>query len=96
MIILNKRLLMIGLGTLMLLSIPLIAMQFTNEVQWSLFDFMVAGALVFGTGFLIELIIRNVNKKRNRILMTIVAIAALVLVWLEMAVGIFGTPIAGS
>jgi hypothetical protein len=47
--------------TVVLLLIPLIAMQFTNEVNWTLFDFVVAG-FILGTGFICELVIRCKNR----------------------------------
>jgi hypothetical protein len=57
----NKRLMGIVLTVVVLLLIPLIAMQFTNEVNWTLFDFVVAGVLLLGTGFICELVIRKVK-----------------------------------
>ena len=62
MILKNKRLIVILLAISMLLLIPLIAMQFTDEVNWTLFDFVIAGALLFGTGLLSELIMRKIKK----------------------------------
>ncbi|MFV8334069.1 hypothetical protein [Flavobacterium sp. GSP14] len=92
----NKRLRGIVLTVVVLLLIPLIAMQFTNEVNWTLFDFVVAGVLLLGTGFICELVIRKVKKTNHRILLCGVILAALLLIWIELAVGIFGTPLAGS
>ena len=92
----NKRLLVILLTVTTFLLIPLVAMQFTNEVNWSVFDFLVAGILLFGTGLAIEIIARTVKNKKSRIVLFIVITILLVLLWLELAVGIFGTPIAGS
>jgi hypothetical protein len=46
-----------------LLSIPLIAMQFTDEVAWTLFDFVVMGMLLSGTGSLIVLASRKIRTK---------------------------------
>ena len=91
----NKRLIGIVLTVVVLLLIPLIAMQFTNEVNWTLFDFVVAGVLLLGTGFICELVIRKVKKTNHRILLCGVILAALLLIWIELAVGIFGTPLAG-
>ena len=96
MTIQNKRLTGIGLTVALLLLIPFIAMQFTNEVKWSLFDFVVAGTLLLGTGLLCELVIRKVNKIEYRIVLCGALLVALLLIWLELAVGIFGTPFAGS
>lgn len=96
MITQNQRLTGILLTAALLLLIPFIAMQFTSEVNWTLFDFVVAGVLLFGTGLILELIMRKVKQTRHRITLCIVIILALLVVWVELAVGIFGTPFAGS
>jgi hypothetical protein len=92
----NKRLISIVLTVALLLLIPLIGMQFSDEVDWSGSDFVIMGTLLLGTGLLFELIMRNVKTTQNRIILGIVLFAALFLVWAELAVGIFGTPFAGS
>ena len=92
----NKRFMGILLIIVVLLCIPLIAMQFTNEVVWTLSDFIIAGILLLGTGIVIEVVARNVKDKRTRIGMIIGTLIVLFLVWAEMAVGIFGSQIAGS
>lgn len=92
----NKRLIGILLSAAMLLLIPPVAMQFTNEVSWTLFDFIVMGVLLFGTGLLCELVLRKVKHTRNRILICAIVLAAFFLIWAELAVGIFGSPFAGS
>lgn len=92
----NKRLLGIVLTVTLILLVPLIAMQFTNEVNWTLGDFLIAGILLLGTGLTIELILRKVSKKQNRIVLSTIIIAILLLIWIELAVGIFGSPLAGS
>ena len=92
----NKRLIGI-LGTVaVLLCIPLVAMQFTNEVNWTFSDFVIAGGLLLGTGLLIETVARNIKNKKIRIGITVAILIVLALVWAELAVGIFGTPFAGS
>lgn len=96
MITRNKRLIVIMLTVAGLLLIPLIAMQFTNEVNWTLADFVVAGVLLTVTGLMCELVMRKVNKIKYRITICAVLLAALLLVWLELAVGIFGTAFAGE
>ena len=96
MITQNKRLMGIVLGVAFILSIPLIAMQFTNEVDWDLRDFVVMGMLLLGTGLLCELVIRSVKNKDYRIGLIAVILVALFLIWAELAVGIFGSPFAGS
>jgi uncharacterized membrane protein YoaT (DUF817 family) len=96
MITKNKRLTGIVLALALLLLVPFLAMQFTTEVNWSLFDFIVAGVLLFGTGLLCELVIRKVNKTGYRVAICTALLIVLLLIWLELAVGIFGTPFAGS
>ena len=96
MILQNKRLIIIMLTVASLLLIPLVSMLFTNEVNWGIFDFIVAGGLLFGTGLLFELVIRKVKKIKYRVAICGVVLAALILTWIELAVGIFGTPFAGS
>jgi peptidoglycan/LPS O-acetylase OafA/YrhL len=96
MITQNKRLIGIVLAVVLLLLIPLIAMQFTAEVNWTLSDFVVAAVLLLGTGLMCELVIRKVKKPVHRLAICAVILVLLFLVWVELAVGIFGTPFAGS
>lgn len=96
MITQNKRFLGIVLGIALLLCIPLIAMQFSEEVEWSIFDFLVAGVLLFGTGLVAELVLRKVKNRNSRIGLIAIILLALFIIWAELAVGIFGTPFAGS
>lgn len=92
----NKRLIGIVLTVALLLSVPLIAMQFTSEVNWSPSDFIVAAVLLLGTGLMCEFVIRKVNRMNYRIAICGAILVMLVLIWIELAVGIFGTPLAGS
>ncbi len=92
----NKRLKIIGLITGSILCIPLIAMQFTNEVNWKLMDFVVAAFLIFSTGTIFDLILRKVKKPSLRIVLSLGIFVILLLIWAELAVGIFGTPLSGS
>jgi hypothetical protein len=92
----NNRLLGIFSVVLILLLVPFIAMQFTEEVKWTPFDFLVAGGLLSGFGLLIELVLRYVERTNFRIIILFAILTFLILIWLELAVGIFGSPIAGS
>jgi hypothetical protein len=92
----NRRLKGIMVVVAVLLLIPFIAMQFTTEVNWTLSDFIIAGVLLGGTGLLCELVLRTVKKKGQRLLFCGVILLLLALIWVELAVGLFGTPFAGS
>jgi hypothetical protein len=92
----NKRLIIIQSVLGILLFIPLIAMEFTDEVNWDIFDFVVMGILLSGTGLLCELVLRRIKGRFNRIMICAAVLFLFVLIWAELAVGIFGSPFAGS
>lgn len=92
----NKRLLIILITVGILLLIPFAAMQFTNEVNWSIFDFVIMGVLLFATGLLCEFVFRRTKSIKHRIVFCSLILFAFLLIWAELAVGIFGTPFAGS
>lgn len=81
---------------LALLSIPLVGNLFSKEVNWSGSDFLIAGILLFTTAFLINLVRNRIKKQGQKVLIVIFILLALALIWLELAVGIFGSPFAGS
>lgn len=93
---LNNRQIGIVIGSGILLFVPLVAMQLTNEVYWTLIDFVVAAVLLLTTGLLCEWILRAVNNKYLRIALVALGILLLLLIWVELAVGIFGSPFAGD
>lgn len=92
----NRRLIFIFIGIALVLMVPLVGMQLSDQVNWSLFDFMVASVLLGGTGLIAELILRKVKSKKNRLLLLLFLFMALLIVWAELAVGVFGSPWAGS
>jgi len=92
----NKRLVIIPSVVMFPLLVPLIAMQFTSEVNWTFFDFIVAAFLLFIAAMAVGLIIRKVKDKTYRIIFSAVVLALFLLIWAEIAVGIFGTPFAGT
>jgi len=80
----------------LLLLIPLIAMQLTNEVNWSFFDFIIMGALLTIIGLLIGIILQKVKNSKNRLILIVTIIMMFFLIWAELAVGLFGTIFAGD
>jgi hypothetical protein len=86
----NKRIVYIALATASILLLPLVAMQVTDEVVWGLADFAVAGTLLFGTGLAYELLTRKTDSIAYRAAAGVALAAALLLVWINLAVGIIG------
>jgi hypothetical protein len=92
----NKRFFIFLLAVAIILCIPLFAMLFTEEVNWNLMDFAVAGSLLVGTALTIEFILQRIKSTNHRIILAMILLLGLVLIWIELAVGIFGSSIAGS
>lgn len=87
----NKNIILIALGVGLILLVPLLAMQFTDEVAWSPFDFAFAGALLFSIGLAYELITRKASNIAYRAAVSVALLTALLLVWINGAVGIIGS-----
>ena len=87
----NKNIIYLALGTAFILLLPLLAMLFTDQVVWDLTDFIVAGALIFGTGLAYELVARRGGTMAYRVAVGIALAAAFLLVWMNLAVGIIGS-----
>ena len=84
------------LSPLCLLLIPLFGNIFSNQVNWSLFDFIIMGLLLGMLGIIIHYILEKVRDKEFRIVPIIFVLIIFLLIWSELAVGVFGSPIAGS
>lgn len=78
--------------TLVLLLAPLAAMHFTDEVHWQVGDFAVAGALLFGAGFTFALVARQTRNGSFRLALGVALAAAMLLTWVNLAVGVLGEP----
>ncbi|OJH34924.1 hypothetical protein [Cystobacter ferrugineus] len=78
-----------GAGALMLL--PLVAMQFTDEVKWDGADFAFFGALLLGVGGTYELLARKTSSATYRAAVGVALAGAFLLVWMNAAVGIIGS-----
>lgn len=90
MTIQNKRLVYILAAVPIMLLIPLIAMQFSNGVDWSVSDFAIMGALLLGAGLLCELVLRKSKSRKGKVLLCGAVLFVFLLIWAELAVGIFG------
>ncbi|MBT3364640.1 MAG: hypothetical protein HOE88_04880 [Flavobacteriales bacterium] len=82
------RFIRILFSSLMLLIIPLIAMPFSNQVDWTGSDFIIAGLLLLVAAFAIEVVLRLFTKKRNQVAIIAVLIFVFLSIWAELAVGV--------
>ena len=76
--------------------IPLLAMQFTEDVNWSIYDFVVMGFLLLFFSLGIDLIMKKVKNRNIKTLYVVLTILIFLLIWAELAVGIFGSHFAGD
>ncbi|RZJ85577.1 MAG: hypothetical protein EON88_26250 [Brevundimonas sp.] len=75
-------------GVAALLLLPAVAMRFTDEVNWTAFDFAAAGVLLVGPGLLIELVVWRARSWAYRAGAALALLASVLLVWVNGAVGI--------
>ena len=81
----------VALVTGLLLLVPLVAMQLTDEVRWNLADFVVAGALLFGAGATYHLLAARTDNLAYRAAVGVAVGVTLMLVWANLAVGLIGS-----
>ncbi len=79
-----------------LLLVPYLVMKLAGNMKWSSFDFIILAVLLFGMAIVIEIILRLVTATRNRIILVLAALGILALIWIELAVGLWGGPLAGN
>lgn len=92
----NKDIALVFAVTAGVLAVPLVLMQFSNDVAWGLPDFTIMGTLLLVTGLLVAIAVRNIKDTTQRVFAVLALLGGLALVWAELAVGIFGTPLSGS
>jgi len=92
----SKKNLFIHAICLSFLLIPFIGMQLTDTIQWSVLDFVVMGILLLGLGSGIQWVSGKIQSPWKKQVYVGLLILTFLLVWAELAVGIFGTPVAGN
>ncbi|WP_297760303.1 hypothetical protein [uncultured Muriicola sp.] len=73
------------------LLVPFVAMQFTDEVNWDLTDFILMGIVLLGIGITYELIAGKSKKTTYRMAFIIGLLGAFLLFWVNGAVGLIGS-----
>ena len=81
---------------LLLLIIPLIGMNLTDEIDWTLSDFIISGLILLVFSLTINFIILRISNRKKRVFYITILFILFMLFWTELALGIFGTPFAGS
>jgi hypothetical protein len=81
---------------LLLLLFPLVGTLVSNEVNWSFFDFIIMGILILSMSFGIKQVVMTTKNTNYRILIIGMILLVFILIWVELAVGIFDTPFAGN
>ena len=74
----------------MLLLVPLIAMQFTGEVNWTAADFLVMGVMLASVCVAFELALRVTRNSYYMLGAGLAAGTAFLITWSNLAVGIVG------
>jgi hypothetical protein len=87
----RKRLAAWAAVVALILLVPLIGMQLSHEWNWDLFDFVFAGTVLFGAALTYELIASKGSTLAYRAAVGLAMATALVLVWINAAVGIIGS-----
>lgn len=87
----SKSILRLAIVTACILLVPFVAMQFSDEMKWGLGDFVFAGTLIFGAGLTYELVAKRKGSSAYRFAVGLAVATALLLVWLNLAVGIIGS-----
>lgn len=79
-----------------ILMIPFIASQINESVNWTLMDYVIAGGILIVTALIINFVFNRIKNLKHRTVIIILLFILLLLLWAEMGVGIFGSPIAGN
>ncbi len=77
-------------GAALLLLLPLVAMQFTPEVDWGPGDFLIFGAMLAVAAGIVDLAARLSGSLLYRAGVGLAVAGAFLLVWVNLAVGIIG------
>jgi hypothetical protein len=73
------------------LAVPLVAMQFTQEVAWTASDFVLMAVLLGGAGLALEIVVRVTNDRAYRAAMALALAGCVALVVINGAVGVIGS-----
>lgn len=87
---------LIWAGALALLALPAVAMLFMAEVNWRPEDFAVGGVLLLGTASVLDRVLGSGLSRPTMVFVAGAVLVGLMFIWAELAVGLVGSPLAGS
>lgn len=85
-----------ALFVFLVLLFPLISMQFSTEVNWTLSDFGIAAILLFLVSSGVMFSLKLIRSRPKKWLFVMGILLIFFLIWAELAVGLFGNPFAGN
>ncbi|SDH95612.1 hypothetical protein SAMN05421846_10335 [Chryseobacterium taeanense] len=80
----------------LLLAAAFLGNIFIKDWNWSVFDFIIAADILFGSAFFINLVVLSKKPFIMKVLISFIILMIFCLIWIELAVGIFGSPFAGN
>jgi hypothetical protein len=87
----RHQMIYVAIATIVILLLPLLAMNFTDEVNWGIGDFIVMGSMLMFAGFG-YLMISNLSTNSAYKVASAIAIAiGFFILWSNLAVGIIGS-----
>ena len=81
--------------TVAILLVVFLASLLIYQVTWSIYDFLIGGGLIFVFAT-IETILWNKLKSKHRLFVVLFVLLVFLILWAEMAVGLFDSPLARS
>ena len=78
------------------LLVPLVANQISEQVNWNAMDFIIMGTFLIFSAYWIQKVIKKIKSKSKKVVFISLIMLIFLFLWIEMAVGIFNSPIAGS
>ena len=82
--------------TIVLLLLPFVSSLFNDQIDWDVLDYSVMGSMIFTAISLFFYTNRKFKKTKSSYWIEIFILVIFLLLWAELAVGIFNTPLAGS
>lgn len=92
----HKVMSIVVLGTLIVLAANLVAMRFTDSVNWSAFDFALISVFLIGFGFVLDRAVALFRTTTHKAAIGATVVIAAAVLFVELSVGLVGSPIAGS